>query len=80
MVGIAERHFEALKGVGSIGETKEQDEEGTDLHGGRAADFVAFDCTGQDTAAYGHVGIRDTRGVRNGVMGCQKGTCCPVVL
>ena len=35
---------------------------GTVGWGGRGVDFVAFDCTSQDTAAYGHVVDRVLRG------------------
>ena len=40
--------------------------------GGRAADFVAFDCMSQEKAAHGHVVYAVQEGVKNSVNGGPK--------
>jgi hypothetical protein len=44
---------------------------------GRAANFVAFNCTSQEKAAHGHVVYAVQEGVENGVKGAQNGSYCP---
>jgi hypothetical protein len=44
---------------------------------GRAADFVAFDCTSQEKAAHGHVAYAVQEVSKTVSKGAQNGTLCP---
>jgi hypothetical protein len=45
--------------------------------GGRAADFVAFDCMSQEKAAHGHVAYAVQEVSKTASKGAQNGTLCP---
>jgi hypothetical protein len=65
----ARKSGQAILGLRYFGPAKVVKER---IGGGRAADFVAFHCTGQEKAAHGQRGLRGARGVKNGVTGVPK--------